>query len=402
MKRIYLKASRIARLAGALVLVLIALAKAQPVSRLSQNTQETSAQQDTFRTTQDLVKYLMKERGNAGTKPSLRLAVPFEFDSAILSPSAKRQLDELGRALQLQVIANSHIELDGHTDKRGSKEYNQNLSSIRAKSAKNYLVTKLKIDSSLISAVGFGKSKLIVVGAFNEAEHATNRRVEMHLFDKKFHENSAGADTVQKRQSTKGRTETTIGTLGFAWGALHVRGEEEHELIHYDGSSTLRSYDQYRIFIHPNTTKYVYIYQVDSKGKGSWLFPRNDIAEKNPLPSRDYWFPSRDRTFVLDENTGTENIYLIVTDKPAPDLESFIKNDSTASSQLVTQNIRTRGVEKIQVGPAPANVIVNTVTISGASSNETGGLKTGVPEGELATIISQTSNFYVVLKFGHE
>src|SRR5262245_57295387 len=153
MKLVHFKASRIARLAGLLGLVLFALALAQPVSRLSQNTLEPSTQPDTFRTTRELVEYLILERGNAGTKPPLRLAVPFEFDSAILSSSAQRQLDELGGALHSQIIAYAHIELDGHTDERGLEEYNKDLSSRRAESAKNYLVTKFKFDPSNVSAV---------------------------------------------------------------------------------------------------------------------------------------------------------------------------------------------------------------------------------------------------------
>ena len=82
------------------------------------------------------------------------------------------------------------IELSSHTDQRGTDAYNNRLSQCRAESAVNYIISK-GIDKSRITAVGFGKTKLIqdctkVQGCPTTSQgdcpcHQNNRRTEVKI-----------------------------------------------------------------------------------------------------------------------------------------------------------------------------------------------------------------------------
>jgi outer membrane protein OmpA-like peptidoglycan-associated protein len=69
-----------------------------------------------------------------------------------------------------------HIEVQGHTDQRGTAEYNKKLSLDRATSVLEFLV-KHGVDHDRLNAVGFGAEHLLVDKA-NERALFLNRRVE--------------------------------------------------------------------------------------------------------------------------------------------------------------------------------------------------------------------------------
>ena len=69
------------------------------------------------------------------------------------------------------------VEVQGHTDIRGTEKHNQKLSEKRARSVVVYLVGK-DIEPTRLSAVGFGPQKPIASNA-TEAGMAKNRRVEL-------------------------------------------------------------------------------------------------------------------------------------------------------------------------------------------------------------------------------
>ena len=74
------------------------------------------------------------------------------------------------------------VEIAGHTDAVGTKEYNQYLSLRRAQAVKEYL-TKKGINTRRIKAKGYGKSKPL---ASNDDEHGgrqLNRRVEFKVLE---------------------------------------------------------------------------------------------------------------------------------------------------------------------------------------------------------------------------
>ena len=369
-------------------------------------------QQDTTQTKQVIEKFLTRgpKKEIRSSSETLRLNIPFDFNSADLTPSAKHQLDELAAALQSPELSETHIELSGHTDKRGSVEYNENLSQRRVESAKSYLVKKHNVSQSRILAQGYGESRPIKSGAKSEAEHAINRRVAIRRIENKIDGvNKTQEDDILSEQ-TDVEVQPQTKSLGFQWGVFQIIGNDKHELIQYDGTSTLSSHDAYRIYLHPNSQCYVYIYQVDSQGNGAWLFPSEDVSKKNPLKPRDAWIPSRNHTFVLDETVGTESIYLVATQQPATDLEAIIDGSKVSASEEVTAFIKTRGLGEIRLGPRPDKGQDETISLLDTSNKKKRGVTIGPrPEDsksasvwDIAEIMSQMGEFFVVLKFKHE
>ncbi len=99
----------------------------------------------------------------------------FDFDKAILKPESIAELKRVAKFLKQN--PKLYIELGGHTDARGSVEYNQPLSEDRAKAAVNYLV-KAGIDEDRMTYKGYGKSKPIATNE-TDAGRALNRRTEI-------------------------------------------------------------------------------------------------------------------------------------------------------------------------------------------------------------------------------
>lgn len=100
--------------------------------------------------------------------------VLFAFDDSDLSDDAKMNLGKLVSVLE--TYPETNIEVQGHTDSKGSVAYNQNLSEQRASVASRYL-TNSGISPSRLNIVGFGES--LPKYANDSSEGRTqNRRVE--------------------------------------------------------------------------------------------------------------------------------------------------------------------------------------------------------------------------------
>jgi outer membrane protein OmpA-like peptidoglycan-associated protein len=112
----------------------------------------------------------------AKTKPTIDLEIYFDFDSATITPKAEPQLKELGDALRNPGLESSVVVLSGHTDAKGSDDYNQDLSERRAQAVKKYLVETLKISPDNLSTAGYGRRNLK-----NKTEPfaSENRRVQI-------------------------------------------------------------------------------------------------------------------------------------------------------------------------------------------------------------------------------
>jgi outer membrane protein OmpA-like peptidoglycan-associated protein len=101
----------------------------------------------------------------------------FETNSAALTGRADSVLD--GFVVALQVQANMHLEIDGHTDSSGSRSSNQALSQRRAESVRQYLIGR-GVDPHRLTAQGFGGS-MPMVSNNTEQGRAINRRVEFKI-----------------------------------------------------------------------------------------------------------------------------------------------------------------------------------------------------------------------------
>lgn len=101
--------------------------------------------------------------------------VNFEFDSAELTSNARNILN--GVAERLVNNPDVRVSIEGHTDSRGSAEYNKDLSQRRAESVTTYLAQR-GVDANRMRAVGYGEERPIASNE-NDQGRAQNRRVEL-------------------------------------------------------------------------------------------------------------------------------------------------------------------------------------------------------------------------------
>ncbi len=113
-------------------------------------------------------------RVDEGILLELNGEILFGFDQSNLTPTARQNLDELVSILKK--YPDTDIEVQGHTDSKGSMKYNKDLSERRAQAVKSYLIQN-SISSSRLSALGFGETSPRYSND-NEADRAKNRRVD--------------------------------------------------------------------------------------------------------------------------------------------------------------------------------------------------------------------------------
>jgi outer membrane protein OmpA-like peptidoglycan-associated protein len=100
--------------------------------------------------------------------------IHFEFDKDRIRPESFPILDAVVEVL----VQNPkiRIEIQGHTDNKGSAFYNKSLSDRRATSVRKYLTSK-GIDASRLTSKGYGMERPIVPNT-SEQNRALNRRVQ--------------------------------------------------------------------------------------------------------------------------------------------------------------------------------------------------------------------------------
>jgi OOP family OmpA-OmpF porin len=111
----------------------------------------------------------------AQTAPERTFLVFFDFNKAVISPEARKILEEAAaNAHKTNVI---RVSVTGHTDRSGSNTYNQHLSEKRAAAVKKALL-QLGITDKEIVTVGKGESEPLVA-TDDGVREPQNRRVEI-------------------------------------------------------------------------------------------------------------------------------------------------------------------------------------------------------------------------------
>ena len=102
----------------------------------------------------------------------------FDFNKSNIRPDAAYELENI-----VTVMKNHPkmiIKIESHTDSRGSFTYNRNLSDRRAKSTRDYIISRGITSNRIESAIGYGESQLLNECADNvrcsEEKHQENRR----------------------------------------------------------------------------------------------------------------------------------------------------------------------------------------------------------------------------------
>lgn len=100
-------------------------------------------------------------------------AVYFDYDSSTIKPSEFSKIETIASALK----GNSKkLIVEGHTDERGTAEYNRTLGERRAQSARAALV-QLGVAGSRLTTVSFGKDRP-VDESHGDTAWSRNRRCE--------------------------------------------------------------------------------------------------------------------------------------------------------------------------------------------------------------------------------
>lgn len=104
-------------------------------------------------------------------------AITFDVDSFALNQRSRRVINQLARSLNR--YPSSYIDVIGHTDSTGSREYNQQLSERRANAVANAL-TRRGVNPARIASAGVGETQPIASNATPQGR-AQNRRVEIYV-----------------------------------------------------------------------------------------------------------------------------------------------------------------------------------------------------------------------------
>jgi outer membrane protein OmpA-like peptidoglycan-associated protein len=115
-------------------------------------------------------------------KKEFKIVLPevyFEFNKSDIKPESYSVLDGAAQTIKTVFAGNPDvkIEVQGHTDSKGSDEYNLNLSNKRANAVKDYLVLNHGINPDRLMARGYGESRPVTSND-TDAGRAKNRRVE--------------------------------------------------------------------------------------------------------------------------------------------------------------------------------------------------------------------------------
>jgi peptidoglycan-associated lipoprotein len=141
----------------------------------SKNKQQVATPTDVAKPVQPIQATVQPATPNEGPPPP-STPIYFDFDSYNIADASKTELQQV--ADYMQKHNGSTVTISGHTDERGTTEYNLMLGDQRAKAAHDYLV-RLGIDPLRIKTISFGEERPAVPG-HDEAWWSKNRRDEFN------------------------------------------------------------------------------------------------------------------------------------------------------------------------------------------------------------------------------
>ena len=306
--------------------------------------------------------------------------IPFDFNKYEIREDAKPQLNELGKALK-ELFSHKNrgiagvepafcIEIAGHTDIRGSDEYNLWLSRKRAKAVVSYLVQNFGLPKDRFIIKGYGERQPICVEGSSETKetpcNAMNRRVEIIKRN--------GIKTAQGVRGVSFDPKVCLD-VGFFKKA---RYEDNIKLLK-EGDTLFTDQDYYFFYFKPLTDCYVYILQEDSARKTYLLFPTKGTKGR-VVAGRDYWVPGFGRTFRLDEVRGEEKVYFLAVSSP---LNEIFKDINIERIEQVKRAVKIYSTRAITVVPVKSN-------------------GSGILKNKLLSRIEGEGGWVRVLKFRHE
>jgi peptidoglycan-associated lipoprotein len=103
----------------------------------------------------------------------------FRFGQAVMPDTAQQELDQLVEQLKAEPTG-AYIEIEGHTDSTGPKDYNYRLGLQRAEAVKRYLYEQHQVPLHRINVISYGPDKPIAPNNSRDGR-AQNRRVVIKI-----------------------------------------------------------------------------------------------------------------------------------------------------------------------------------------------------------------------------
>jgi outer membrane protein OmpA-like peptidoglycan-associated protein len=240
------------------------------------------------------------------------------YDS--LDRESRLQLEELAKAVKKAAEDGvSEFIVEGHTDLRGSAEYNKTISERRARTIRDYLVRQ-GVAANRVSSRGWGEERPLSTED-NDAAHNLNRRV------------------VVKRIGRARNLQIQV---------LHAGADGEAKAL--GSGEKLPRGDRYRVEFTPPPGEFVYVLRKNDDNPAECVYPENiegaSVAHSVEdggavsLPTRESWFQSEPdaRSIVFQFHTA---------ETPIADLEKILRDETPAAT------VKVRGILPIAYANRP-------------------------------------------------
>ena len=118
------------------------------------------------------------ERVGEGIKITFDSGLLFDFDKATLRQASQQNLTNL--AVILNKYPDTNVLMEGHTDSKGSDDYNLNLSRSRAQAVASFLSGQ-QVNAARFTITGYGEAQPIATNDTEDGQQL-NRRVEVAIY----------------------------------------------------------------------------------------------------------------------------------------------------------------------------------------------------------------------------
>ncbi len=247
----------------------------------------------------------LADMGKSDERPRITLRLQFAMDSAKLKGEDIPPLRNLGKALQDPELCTYVFKIEGHTCDLGSHDYNSRLSRKRAAAVQDFLMRNFGLSKTQFEIAGYGEMQPEVPNT-GESARKQNRRVVIK-------------NTLQK---------VSLNTPGSGKVAVQLKCIRDFQEDVVKDGDTLTQQNAYAVEFKPRKRLYVYIYQSDSAGKLSCLFPNPQFSVvRNPVKAGHlYRVPGQGKVFHLDANTGREDIIVFAAESALAEPDRICRN----------------------------------------------------------------------------
>ncbi|WP_108867388.1 OmpA family protein [Aquimarina aquimarini] len=113
----------------------------------------------------------------------------FDFDKHNIRKDSEQELEHI--VTVMNNYPDMVIKIESHTDSRGSADYNKHLSTMRAESVRDYIISRGIASNRIESAMGYGEDKLLdACENCTEEQHQKNRRSSFYIVKGRKENNS--------------------------------------------------------------------------------------------------------------------------------------------------------------------------------------------------------------------